>query len=109
VQRELEGVGGRVMAISVDKPSDSKKVIERYGIPFDILSDSDRSTIKAYGLVHQDPAQGEIAHPANFLIGKDGRVAWRYLSTHVQDRPDPGYVLSRCRRVVSGESSGVVN
>ena len=93
--------GGTVLAVSVDKPQDSKKVIERYKIPFDILSDAERKTITAYGLVHHERSQGDIAHPANFLIDKDGKVVWRYLSTHVQDRADPENVMNKVQRLIS--------
>jgi peroxiredoxin Q/BCP len=102
VQKELAKAGGTAMAVSVDKPADSKKVVERYQIPFDILSDADRKVINEYGLVHHEPSQGDIAHPANFLIDKEGKVVWRYVSTHVQDRADPAYVAERVRRLQSG-------
>ncbi len=89
------------MAVSVDTPADSKKAVEKHKIPFDILSDADHKVITAYGLVHNEMGRGDIAHPANFLIDKDGRVAWRYISTHVQDRVDPDVVMKQVRRLIA--------
>lgn len=91
LQPSLNKVNGQLFALSVDAPADSKRVVERKNLPFSILADTQREVIRAYGLVHagQGPGGVDIAMPAHVLIGRDGRIAWRYQSSAVQDRPDP--------------------
>lgn len=89
-----------MLAVCTDKPADSKRVVERYKIPFDILSDPDAKFIRQLGLVFQEPmGRGDIALPANFLVDKNGKVAWRYISSHVQMRVDPALVLEEVRKL----------
>jgi peroxiredoxin len=80
------------LAISVDSVEDNRKVVEKLGLGFPILSDSDRATITAYGLLHEGASidGGNIARPATLLIGPDGRVRWRNLTENwrVRVRPD---------------------
>ena len=57
---------------------------------FPILSDPDHKVIDAYGL--HDPAYdggkfAGIPHPAVYLIGKTGRVAWVKVEQNYRERP----------------------
>ncbi len=59
-------------------------------VTFPLLSDQDRRTIDAYGLI--DPAyQGKkfdgIPHPAIYVIDKKGRVAWAQVEEDYKKRP----------------------
>ncbi len=97
----LKDAGGAVIAVCVDTPAESKKVVERYKIAFDIVSDAGAKTIKEYGLVFKEPmGRGDIAIPANFLIDKNGKVAWRYISSHVQKRVDPADVAEEVKKLL---------
>lgn len=58
--------------------------------PFPILVDADREAAKAFGVWHPlGPAAINIARPALFLIGRDGRIRWVHVSRHQRDLPDP--------------------
>lgn len=96
--------GGTVMAVSVDTPAESKKVVELHHLPFDILSDQDAKVITQLGLLHHAPMghDRDIALPANFLIDKDGKVVWRHVAASVQDRADPADVLEEVRKLPGG-------
>jgi peroxiredoxin len=67
-------------------------VVDKLGLEFPVLSDSDRRAINAYGVVHSGGSVdgGDIARPATFIIGPDGRVEWRNLTENwrVRVRPD---------------------
>jgi peroxiredoxin len=67
-------------------------VVDKLGLDYPILSDGDREVITAYGLVHSGASidGGDIARPATFVIGGDGRVVWRNLTENwrVRVRPD---------------------
>jgi peroxiredoxin len=88
-----------LLAISVDEPSDSKRVVEKNSLPFPILSDEKREIIRAYGVVYAGggPGGSDIAVPAHFLIAPDGRIRWQHIATRIADRPDPAWVIDAIR------------
>ncbi|MEP0846825.1 MAG: peroxiredoxin [Phycisphaerae bacterium] len=92
---ELQTAGVRVVAVSVDPPQHSQQAVERLGLRFPILSDSERSVIHKYGVVHRGGGPGgeDIAIPAHFLIDRHGRIVWRRIAGRIQDRPDPREIV----------------
>ncbi len=95
VQAELTRRGGRVWAVAVDPPELASKVADKIGLGFDVLCDTDRKIINAFGLVHQGGGLdgGDVAVPAHVLIDSTGRIAWRHVARKIQDRPHPATVL----------------
>lgn len=81
------------MAVSVDRPEDSLRVVERNRLPFSILSDREGVAIRAYGVLHPGggPRGQDIALPAHFLIDR-GTIAWRFVASNVNERVDPDEV-----------------
>lgn len=86
----------KLYAISVDPPDVSKDFAAKLGsdgkgaFTFPILSDPDHKIIDAYGL--RDPAyEGSkyygIPHPAVYVIGKTGKVAWLKVESNYRSRP----------------------
>lgn len=95
-------MGVRMLAVSVDTPAESARVVARNKLPYPILSDADRTVIREYGLVHKGggPGRSEIAIPAHILVDHDGRILWRHVATKVQDRADPDDVVAAVRRAM---------
>ena len=95
MNEELTNRGGRLLAVSADAPADARRIVERHGLDFAILVDTERVVMEAYGIVH--PGGGldgaDIAVPAQILIDRDGRIVWRFVSRRIQDRLDPSEVL----------------
>jgi peroxiredoxin Q/BCP len=56
-------------AASVDDAETNRKFAESLGLDYPILSDPDRQTARAYGVL-----EGEYANRHTFYIGKDGRI-----------------------------------
>lgn len=92
-------MGGKLLAVSADPPQQSAKVVQKHRLNFAILSDSDLRVMRAFGVVHSGggPKGEDIAIPSHFLIGRDGRIVWRFISSRVQDRVDPSDLLSAVR------------
>lgn len=92
---EFKDAGVQLMAVCVDAPYQSRKVVEQHHLGFPILADEDRTVIKDYGLVHagEGPKGTDIAIPAHVLIGPDRRILWRRVSRRIQDRISPKDVL----------------
>lgn len=94
----------QVVALSVDPPATNADVVRRNRLPFPLLSDATRETVTAYGLRHRaaGPGGSDIAVPAHVLVGRDGRILWRYVSPRVQERQTPTEVLAAVQRALEG-------
>lgn len=91
--------GGRLLAISVDSPADSLRVVQSGKLSFPILSDADRRVIQAYGVVHSGggPRGEDIAMPSMFLVDRSGKIVWEHVARRVVDRPSPEAVIAAIR------------
>ena len=83
------------MAISVDKPEESRDLQQKAGYTFPFLSDRNAEVIRRYDLVHAKAGiSGEdIARPAEFLIDSSGTVRWLNLTENYWVRARPEQVL----------------
>jgi peroxiredoxin len=84
VQKALprfEAQGAVVLGVSVDSHWANEAFAGAIGVTFPLLSDFKRTVGTAYGVLLQDHG---ITGRAMFVVGKDGRVAWREVS------PNPG-------------------
>jgi peroxiredoxin len=88
-------VGIRPVAISIDKPEESRNLAQSQGYTFTILSDRNADAIRRYDLVHAKAGiSGEdIARPAEFLIDATGTVKWVNLTENYWIRARPEQVL----------------
>lgn len=91
--------GVRIVAVSVDEPAQARRAADRLDLKFPLLSDRERSVVRAYGVLHRGggPDGEDVAIPAHFLIDSDGRIVWRRVSGSIQDRADPEDILRAAR------------
>lgn len=78
------------MAISVDPKETSAALAKKLGVTFPLLSDEARTAIRAYGV---EDAENGIAWPAIFVVGEDGKIAWRQISQTYKLRALPRQIL----------------
>jgi peroxiredoxin len=90
--KQIEEVGIRPVAISVDSPEVSRDLRQRLGVTFTFLSDPGAEVIRRYDLVHAGAGENgrDIARPAEFLIDSTGTVRWVNLTENywVRARPE---------------------
>ncbi len=104
---ELELAGARVVAISVDSPTNEAKTQAEHGVPFPMLSDPDLRAHQAFKVVHEtgteeraalagfgvDLAQHSgrghqsFAVPAIFLVDREGVIRFAHVSEDFKIRP----------------------
>jgi len=73
----LEAARLLVYGVSYDRPKTNRAFAEKHGIPFLLLSDSDRSLARAVGAARRLlPVPKRIS----YLVGADGRVLRAYPS-----------------------------
>ncbi|MGB9106245.1 MAG: redoxin domain-containing protein, partial [Terriglobales bacterium] len=75
---QIQAVGIRPVAISVDAPGVSRDLVRKAGYTFPVLSDPKAETIRRYDLVHAGAGVNgqDIARPAEFLVDSSGTVRW---------------------------------
>lgn len=87
----------------MDAPRDSKGVVKRTNLPFDILADQSRSLLSDLGLLHKGggPSGSDVAVPSIMLVNAERHILWQYRSESVQDRLNPEVVLDHVRHAVA--------
>ncbi len=93
-----------ILAVSVDNREQQQMMIDRVAeqdgvlIEYELLSDTDHAVINRYGLFnHEDPRGREIAHPATFVLDRDGIVRYRFVEIDYRVRPTNEDVLEVLR------------
>ncbi|MGH7542025.1 MAG: redoxin domain-containing protein [Gemmatimonadota bacterium] len=82
-------LGTRVFAISVDSPFVTARFRAEQELPFPVLSDFDKQTSRAYGVLYEEffGLHG-VAKRSAFVVGRDGKVAYRWVSEDSGVEPD---------------------
>lgn len=75
-------MGIQPVAVSVDSAEDSRRLCEKAGLTFPVLSDAKAQTTRLYDLLlPEERWEGrDIAGPGEFLIDSSGTVRWRKLT-----------------------------
>jgi peroxiredoxin len=96
---QLEEVGIRPVAISVDSPEDSRDLCQKAGYTYPFLSDPKAEAIRRYDLLHAGAGiEGQdVARPAEFLLDSSGIVRWVNLTENYWVRARPEQVLEVAR------------
>jgi len=84
-----------VVAISVDEPKDSAELATKLGLTYPLLSDPDRTAIKAFGVADENTG---LAWPTVFVVGRDGKVAKRFFTESYKKRATTTDILAALDR-----------
>jgi thioredoxin-dependent peroxiredoxin len=74
---EMRGLG-QIFGVSVDPANSHEKFIEKYQLPFPLLSDPDHQIVKAYGVWVEKSMYGKKyigTERATFVIDANGRIS----------------------------------
>lgn len=69
--------GAVVLGVSVDPVKAHDKFVEKFKLPFPLISDEDKKIVEAYGVWGQKVFMGRKylgVHRVTFLIGPDGKI-----------------------------------
>ena len=75
---EFNGQDVEVVGISPDKPEALKKFTEKYELTFPLLSDADKSVMKAYGAYGEKKNYGKVVEGvirSTFVVDEQGNIA----------------------------------
>ena len=73
----LQNKGFQLFGVSMDAPRKQKKFAVKYGLPFTLIADENKSVINAFGVWGPKKFQGkeyEGIHRTTFLIDENGKV-----------------------------------
>jgi thioredoxin-dependent peroxiredoxin len=84
---DFEKKGVTVAGISPDKPAANAKFQSKYGLPFALFSDEDKSAAQAFGVWKEKLMYGKKVmgiERSTFVIGPDGRIERIYRKVKAQ-------------------------
>ena len=89
-----------LITISADNQNYAWSMAQTTGAKYQVLSDSDRSVIKLYGVLNAKEHDG-IAHPSTFIIDKTGRIQYLYVGKDPQDRPSDDVLVAEIKKAAA--------
>ena len=75
----------------MDDERTSRNLAGSLGVTFPIVADTQRKLIRGYGVLD---AENDLAWPAIFVVGRDGRIAWRSLAESKSVRAGVDQILA---------------
>ncbi len=101
VKAELAALEASLVFVAAEKRSGMfhpEKYFAEHPISFPFLLDEDRSVTKAYGVHHAIGLDAlNIAHPATFVVGRDGNIRMIYMGIDQRDRMPVDAILGVLR------------
>lgn len=99
---KIKQSGADLVTISADAQNYAWSMALSTGAKFQILSDADRQTIKAYGILNANEHDG-IAHPSVFIVDKEGRLRYIYVGKNPTDRPADGIIIEEVKKITTAK------
>ena len=94
-------LGVRVFGVSVDNPFVSAQFRESESLPFPLLSDFNKTVTTEWGCLCEDlMGLKGVAKRAAFVVGRDGRIRYAWVSEDAGVQPD----LEAVKAAVAGDS-----
>ena len=96
-------LGAQVVGISVNDPFTNKAFAEANSLPFTILSDYKRDTVKAYGVFHENFAGLNgytVAKRSVFILDESGIVRYKWVSEDPSKEPDLEEIIRQLSELV---------
>jgi glutaredoxin-dependent peroxiredoxin len=88
---QFNSLSAKVFGVSTDPPFTAAEFKKQNSLNFALLSDFNHEAIKEYGVEFPDIAGIKgytVAQRSVFVIGKDGKIAWSWLSDAPTNEPD---------------------
>lgn len=87
----FESKGIKVFGVSTDDENSHRKFIEKYRLPFDLLADTEKEIVNAYGVYGEKTNYGKKYMGVNrttFLIDETGTIAKIFKKVKVEEHAD---------------------
>lgn len=84
---DFSKVGAKIFGVSVDTPFSQNEFVKQNHYNFPLLSDYHKEVAPQYGGLQVVAGLQGIAKRAVFIVGKDGRVLFRWVTENPKDLP----------------------
>ena len=87
---QFQEKGAVVVGVSKDSVASHKKFEEKYGLPFTLLSDTDKEVLQAYDVWKEKKTAGKVSMGVvrtTYLIDEDGIIAKAFGKVKAADNP----------------------
>lgn len=119
---DIHDLGAQLIAISPQVPDDSLTTDEINNMDFIVLSDQDAKVASEYGVAWEVPEflidhmrvdrsldlevinngnSSILPIPATFVIGRDGKVKWRYVDVDYRTRSEPDDIIEALKKLLN--------
>jgi peroxiredoxin len=89
-----------IAAQKIEGFSKAKEFVEKQKYHFPLLFDENRKVTRTYGVYHAFGIDAiNIAHPATFVIGRDGKISWIAVSPNQLERPSTEVILGEIDKI----------
>lgn len=103
IKDELAALGTSLVYVAAEKRSGffkPEQYFAEHPTPFPFLLDEDRRVTKAYGVYHAIGLDAlNIAHPATFVVERDGTIRMIYVGMDQRDRMATQAILEVLRAI----------
>ncbi len=97
-----KGLDAEVLGVSVDSPFTLKVWADQLKLPFELLSDFNRETTRAYGVLYEDlMGLKGVAKRSAFVIDRNGVVRYRWVSEDAGKLPNFDEILAAVKEAAS--------
>ena len=118
IEGQLVEMGYQIIAVSPDRPEKIKAAVDKHGLKYPLVSDSEMGAAKAMGVAFRlddatvskykteygidiEADSGQKHHlllaPSVFLVGTDGVVQFSYVNPNYEVRIDPAVLLEAAK------------
>ena len=88
------------MAVVAQRSEKVRRYVEDAGLPFDLLVDDSRETVKAYGVWHPVGFDAwNIARPALFVIDREGVIRYVFVADWQTEFPEHAQIVAELRKL----------
>ncbi len=91
---QIQGLDAELIALSADPQMTARQTVLDLGLKYPVLSDSLRTYINAYDVLH--PQEG-IARPSAFIIDREGTIRWEFVGMSASERAPMGIIMNELR------------
>lgn len=109
---EFKKRGVQLLSITIEAPESNKRMREKTGAQFEILSDEAGKLIDHFGMRHVKGKRGQsdLAQSASFLLDQNGKVLWQRIAENYRVRPKPEEILQALDKIdMNAATPGVVD
>ena len=98
---EFKKRGVQLLSITLEAPESNKRMREKTGAQFEILSDEAGKLIDHFGMRHVKGKRGQsdLAQSASFLLDQNGKVLWQRIAENYRVRPKPEEILQALDKI----------